>query len=48
MEVLSEKREWGMGGLYEEDETWGAGNSILSGITHLLSAGCSVNGMVAR
>lgn len=22
-----------------EDETWGAGNSILSGITHLLSAG---------
>lgn len=28
----------------EGDETWGAGNSILSGITHMLSAGCIMNG----
>ncbi len=44
MEVLSEGGRVCM----KEDETWGAGNSILSGITHLLSAGCIMNGMFAR
>lgn len=42
MEVLSGE------GAGQEDETWGAGNSILSGITHLLSAGCIMNDTATR
>lgn len=33
----------GGGACIRKDETWGAGNSILSGITLCLSAGCVMN-----
>lgn len=38
----------GGGGVMSGDETWGAGNSILSGITHLQSAGCIRNDTATR
>lgn len=35
-------------GVMSGDETWGAGNSVLSGITQLLSAGCIRNDTATR